>query len=92
MVRVHQMSEQFCWSGVTGMIAAFKGGVVIEARWRLLPRDAMINQLSKGPRLVGADHYSQSLRESIEQCLAEAARAQDDEENGPDALLAQNAS
>jgi predicted PurR-regulated permease PerM len=41
--------------------------------------------------LVGADHYTQSLRESIEQCLAEAARAQDDEENGPDALLAQNA-
>ncbi len=41
--------------------------------------------------LVGADHYTQSLRESVEQCLAEAARAQNDEATVPDALLARNA-
>jgi predicted PurR-regulated permease PerM len=41
--------------------------------------------------LVGADHYTQSLRESIERCLAEAERAQGAEAARPDALLAQNA-
>jgi hypothetical protein len=41
--------------------------------------------------LVGADHYTQSLRESIEQCLAEAAHAQDGKANEPDSFLAQNA-
>jgi hypothetical protein len=28
IVFVHHMRQQFCWSGVTGMIAAFKGGFV----------------------------------------------------------------
>ena len=41
--------------------------------------------------LVGADHYTQSLRESIEHIEAEAARAQHDEEKRPDGLTAQNA-
>jgi hypothetical protein len=41
--------------------------------------------------LVGADHYTQSLRESIEQCLAEAAGAEAGQANKPDALLVQNA-
>jgi hypothetical protein len=35
IVAVHQMRLQFCWSGVTGMIAAFIGGrgLVIAAKW-----------------------------------------------------------
>lgn len=43
-------------------------------------------------RLVGADHYTQSLRAAIEQCLAEAARAGDDAQEVPDARPARNAS
>jgi hypothetical protein len=32
MVLVHQSKVQFCWSGVTGMIAAFIGGMFMAAQ------------------------------------------------------------
>jgi hypothetical protein len=41
MVAVHHRKVQFCWSGVTGMTAAFIGGmVVIAPMWLRRPPDA----------------------------------------------------
>jgi hypothetical protein len=44
MVWVHQISEQFCCSGVTGMIAARMGSLgwsVMGVRWKLAVQNAI---------------------------------------------------
>jgi hypothetical protein len=41
MVCVHQIRQQFCWSGVTGMTIALSGGVgVMPRKWSTASRSA----------------------------------------------------
>lgn len=64
MVLVHHSKVQFCWSGVTGITAAFMGGVDIATKWLLGGADATARPhfiRRKGSGLVSGAFLSSAI-------------------------------